>query len=78
MRVIVRETSLPKLRVGNLFIVTKDGGTIGREGEQHTILLRDNNVSRVSFVFIYIRKLAMTYGVCRVNLRKKLGKIIFH
>lgn len=46
MRVIVRETSLPKLRVGNLFIVTKDGGTVGREGEQHTILLRDNNVSR--------------------------------
>lgn len=46
MRVIVRETTLPKLRVGSLFIVTKDGGTVGREGEQHTILLRDHNVSR--------------------------------
>lgn len=46
MRVIVRETKLPKLRVGNLFIVTKDGGTVGREGEQHIILLKDHNVSR--------------------------------
>ncbi|KAH9643633.1 hypothetical protein HF086_006109 [Spodoptera exigua] len=47
MRVIVRETKLPKLRVGNLFIITKDGGTVGREGEQHIILLKDHNVSRV-------------------------------
>ncbi|XP_022837774.1 angiogenic factor with G patch and FHA domains 1-like isoform X3 [Spodoptera litura] len=46
MRVIVRETKLPKLRVGNLFIITKDGGTVGREGEQHIILLKDHNVSR--------------------------------
>lgn len=48
MRIIVRETELPKLKVGSLFLVTKDGGTIGREGEQHTILLKDANVSRVS------------------------------
>ncbi|XP_075980947.1 uncharacterized protein LOC142979728 isoform X1 [Anticarsia gemmatalis] len=46
MRVIVRETNLPKLRVGSLFIVTKDGGTVGREGDKHTILLSDSNVSR--------------------------------
>ncbi|KAJ2948542.1 hypothetical protein O0L34_g7795 [Tuta absoluta] len=45
MRVIVRETTLPKLKVGSLFLITKDGGTVGREGE-HTILLRDANVSR--------------------------------
>lgn len=47
MRVIVRETKLAKLKVGSLFLITKDGGTIGREGEQHTILLRDHNVSRI-------------------------------
>ncbi|CAH0590363.1 unnamed protein product [Chrysodeixis includens] len=46
MRVIVRETAVPKLRVGSLYIVTKDGGTVGREGEQHAILLKDHNVSR--------------------------------
>ncbi|XP_072942491.1 uncharacterized protein [Epargyreus clarus] len=46
MRVIVRETTLPKLKVGSLFLVTKDGGTIGREGEHHSILLNDCNVSR--------------------------------
>ncbi|XP_047523403.1 angiogenic factor with G patch and FHA domains 1 isoform X2 [Pieris napi] len=46
MRVIVRETTLPKLKVGSLFLVTKDGGTIGREGEHHSIVLRDQNVSR--------------------------------
>ncbi|KAJ0174175.1 hypothetical protein K1T71_010321 [Dendrolimus kikuchii] len=46
MRVIVRETNLPKLKVGSLFLITKDGGTVGREGEQHTIIIRDHNVSR--------------------------------
>ncbi|KAL0820426.1 hypothetical protein ABMA28_006302 [Loxostege sticticalis] len=46
MRVIVKETSLAKLKVGSLYLVTKDGGTIGREGDHHAILLRDHNVSR--------------------------------
>ncbi|KAI8420081.1 hypothetical protein MSG28_008667 [Choristoneura fumiferana] len=46
MRVIVRETNLPKLKVGSLFLVTKDGGTVGREGSSHSILIEDSNVSR--------------------------------
>ncbi|XP_037961729.2 angiogenic factor with G patch and FHA domains 1 isoform X2 [Plutella xylostella] len=46
MRVIVRETKLPKLKVGSLFLITKDGGTVGREGEKHAILLNEHNVSR--------------------------------
>ncbi|KAM3963333.1 LOW QUALITY PROTEIN: uncharacterized protein ACR2FA_002700 [Aphomia sociella] len=46
MRVIVRETNLPKLKIGSLFLITKDGGTIGREGDQHIILIKDHNVSR--------------------------------
>ncbi|CAH0401288.1 unnamed protein product [Chilo suppressalis] len=46
MRVIVKDTTLPKLKVGSLFLVTKDGGSIGREGEHHCIVLRDENVSR--------------------------------
>lgn len=59
MRVIVRETKLPKLRVGNLFIVTKDGGTVGREGEQHIILLKDHNVSRVSVIRLILIRFKM-------------------
>ncbi|XP_013187484.2 angiogenic factor with G patch and FHA domains 1 isoform X2 [Amyelois transitella] len=56
MRVIVRETKLPKLKVGSLFLVTKDGGTVGREGEQHTIIIRDTNVSRNHLDFKYDAK----------------------
>ncbi|KAI5633771.1 g-patch domain-containing protein [Phthorimaea operculella] len=56
MRVIVRETTLPKLKVGSLFLITKDGGTVGREGE-HTILLRDANVSR--------NHLEIKYDMCK-------------
>ncbi|CAG5055661.1 unnamed protein product [Parnassius apollo] len=46
MRLIVRESNLQKLKVGSLFLITKDGGSIGREGDQHAIVIRDNNVSR--------------------------------
>lgn len=52
MRIIVRETNLSKLKVGSLFMVTKDGGTIGREGDHHSIIIKDHNVSRVSVSFI--------------------------
>lgn len=50
MRIIVKETNLPKVKVGTLYLITKDGGTIGREGENHAIVIRDHNVSRVSFL----------------------------
>ncbi|CAG9795713.1 unnamed protein product [Diatraea saccharalis] len=46
MRIIVKDTTLPRLRVGSLFVITKDGGSIGREGDHHCIVLRDENVSR--------------------------------
>lgn len=46
MRIIVKETNLPKVKVGTLYLITKDGGTIGREGENHAIVIRDHNVSR--------------------------------
>lgn len=51
MRVIVRETDMPKLKIGSLFLITKDGGTVGREGEQHAIQIKDQNVSRVRLEF---------------------------
>lgn len=46
MRIIVRETNLPKLKVGTLYLITKDGGTLGREGDHHAIIIKDHNVSR--------------------------------
>ncbi|XP_041984809.1 angiogenic factor with G patch and FHA domains 1 isoform X4 [Aricia agestis] len=46
MRIIIRETNLPKLKVGSLYLITKDGGTIGREGDHHALVIRDHNVSR--------------------------------
>ncbi|XP_013137177.1 PREDICTED: angiogenic factor with G patch and FHA domains 1 isoform X2 [Papilio polytes] len=46
MRLVVRETNVNKLKVGSLFVITKDGGSIGREGDQHAIVIKDNNVSR--------------------------------
>lgn len=45
MRLIVRETNLDNLDVGTLFIVTCQGGTIGREGE-HSVLIPDKNISK--------------------------------
>ncbi|CAG9766310.1 unnamed protein product [Ceutorhynchus assimilis] len=45
MRVIVESTEIPKIKSGSLFIITCDGGTIGREGD-HSICLPDINVSK--------------------------------
>lgn len=49
MRVIVLQTNLPKLKVGNLFLVTFKGGSLGREGN-HDVLIPDINISKVSFI----------------------------
>ncbi|XP_004933483.1 angiogenic factor with G patch and FHA domains 1 isoform X1 [Bombyx mori] len=73
MRVIVRETSLPKLKIGNLFLITKDGGTIGREGEQHAIVLKDHNVSR-NHLDIQYDLARQTYTA--VDLGSKNGTIL--
>jgi len=41
-------STTPKLQKGFLFIVTCMGGTIGRDGAHHTIIIPDPNVSKVS------------------------------
>lgn len=46
LRVVVQETNLAKLRVGELFIITYKGGTLGREGA-HDVIIPDINVSKV-------------------------------
>ncbi|KAL3285880.1 hypothetical protein HHI36_000400 [Cryptolaemus montrouzieri] len=45
MRIIVEETSVPKLKTGSLHIVTYEGGSIGREGK-HAIIIPDINISK--------------------------------
>ncbi|KMR04573.1 angiogenic factor with g patch and fha domains 1 [Lasius niger] len=52
MRIIVKETDLPKLKVGCLFLVTYIGGSLGREGD-HSVLISDINVSKYHARFIY-------------------------
>ena len=48
MRIIVKETNLPKLKLGTLFFVPYTGGTIGREGS-HSVLIPDINISKVCY-----------------------------
>lgn len=47
LRIVVQETNLTKLKVGELFIITYKGGTLGREGT-HDVIIPDINVSKVS------------------------------
>ncbi|GLV43490.1 uncharacterized protein CBL_04032 [Carabus blaptoides fortunei] len=46
MRIILKETMIEKLKIGSLYIITCDGGTLGREGD-HSIIIPDINVSKV-------------------------------
>lgn len=46
MRIIVKETNLPKLKVGSLFLVAYTGGSMGKEGD-HSVIIPDINVSKV-------------------------------
>ncbi|XP_076637727.1 angiogenic factor with G patch and FHA domains 1 isoform X1 [Colletes latitarsis] len=52
MRIIVKETNLPKLKVGSLFLVAYTGGSIGREGD-HSVVIPDINVSKHHARFSY-------------------------
>lgn len=46
MRIILKETTIEKLKIGSLYIITCDGGTLGREGD-HSIIIPDINVSKI-------------------------------
>lgn len=52
MRIIVKSTNLPKVKPGSLYIITFEGGTIGREGD-HSIILPDINVSKHHLRFTF-------------------------
>lgn len=67
MRLVVRETNVNKLKVGSLFVITKDGGSIGREGDQHAIVIKDNNVSRVSRI-LYLKSIGIRAKITSTRL----------
>ncbi|XP_046753869.1 angiogenic factor with G patch and FHA domains 1 isoform X2 [Diprion similis] len=52
IRIIVKETSLPKLKPGSLFLVAYTGGSMGREGD-HSVLIQDINISKQHARFQY-------------------------
>ncbi|GAB0094611.1 angiogenic factor with G patch and FHA domains 1 [Sergentomyia squamirostris] len=72
LRIIVQESAVEDLTVGTLFVVTCDGGTLGREGH-HDILIKDLNVSKHHLKFIYDDKKS-TYQI--IDLGSTNGTIL--
>lgn len=54
LRLIVIESD--KMETGTLFVVTYKGGSLGREGKHHTVLIPDVNVSKNHLKFSYDKK----------------------
>ncbi|CAB0020444.1 unnamed protein product [Nesidiocoris tenuis] len=52
IRITVRECSSARLEVGQLFIITRTGGSLGREGD-HDIVVPDDSVSKKHLTFHY-------------------------
>lgn len=52
LRIVVQQSTLDKLKVGSLFLVTCKGGSLGREG-QNDVLIPDINVSKCHLKFSY-------------------------
>ncbi|XP_065218896.1 uncharacterized protein LOC135844591 isoform X2 [Planococcus citri] len=55
MRIIVKETNVKNLKTGTLFMITYDGGTLGREGD-HPVLIPDVNISKYHAKFSFDTK----------------------
>ncbi|XP_017484182.1 PREDICTED: angiogenic factor with G patch and FHA domains 1 isoform X1 [Rhagoletis zephyria] len=58
LRVIVQESNLEGLKVGNLSLITYKGGSLGREGN-HDVVIPDVNVSKLHMKFHYDHKEAV-------------------
>lgn len=56
MRLIVSESEIDSIQVGKLFVVTFKGGTLGREGDHHHVLLTTESVSKNHLEFSYNKK----------------------
>ncbi|KAK9729127.1 OCRE domain [Popillia japonica] len=72
IRIIVEETSIPTLKTGSLYVITYEGGTLGREGK-HDILLTDINVSKHHLKFSF-NKDSSSYFV--IDLGSRNGTLL--
>ncbi|KAK5648345.1 hypothetical protein RI129_003237 [Pyrocoelia pectoralis] len=52
IRIVVKSTEVVKLTPGTLFIITYEGGTLGREGD-HSVLIPDINISKHHLKFSF-------------------------
>ncbi|XP_055320224.1 angiogenic factor with G patch and FHA domains 1 isoform X1 [Sitodiplosis mosellana] len=52
LRIIVQETNIRKLKIGELFLITYKGGSLGREGK-HDVIIPDINCSKYHLKFVY-------------------------
>ncbi|XP_046809848.1 angiogenic factor with G patch and FHA domains 1 isoform X3 [Lucilia cuprina] len=72
LRIVVQETNLDDLKVGNLSLITYKGGSLGREGN-HDVIIPDVNVSKFHLKFTYDTKQS-TYKC--VDLGSRNGTIL--
>ncbi|XP_017775256.1 PREDICTED: angiogenic factor with G patch and FHA domains 1 isoform X2 [Nicrophorus vespilloides] len=56
MRIIIEESNVESLKQGSLHILTYEGGTLGREGDSHAILIPDINTSKHHLRFSFDRE----------------------
>lgn len=52
IRIIVQDTNVKKLKIGELFLITYKGGSLGREGN-HDVIIPDLNCSKYHLKFTY-------------------------
>ncbi|GJQ80172.1 hypothetical protein Trydic_g23749 [Trypoxylus dichotomus] len=72
IRVVVEDTSIPGLKTGSLYVITYEGGTLGREGK-HDILLNDINVSKHHLKFSFDKD---TSNYCVTDLGSRNGTFL--
>lgn len=56
LRLIVIESKVSKIQVGKLYVVTYKGGSLGREGDHHHVLIPVEDVSKNHLKFTYNNK----------------------
>ncbi|KAJ8924356.1 hypothetical protein NQ315_007152 [Exocentrus adspersus] len=62
MRIIVESSDVPKVKVGSLYIITCDGGSLGREGN-HSIVIPDLNTSKHHLKFVFDKDKGQYLGI---------------
>ncbi|KAG5677819.1 hypothetical protein PVAND_007546 [Polypedilum vanderplanki] len=72
LRLIVTESKPKEIQVGTLFVVTFKGGTLGRDGHHHNVLLNAENVSKEHLKFLYNNK----KGIYQLSDKSRNGTLL--